>query len=78
MTDPSANLDRLAEILEHAMALQGAQRAAYLRAACGADDALRAEVKRTALELKRARVAAMSCTDDSRYLEAHRIVARAE
>ena len=44
MTDPSANLDRLAEILEHAMALQGAQRAAYLRAACGADDALRAEV----------------------------------
>lgn len=42
------------------------------------NDALRAEVKRTALELKRARVAAMSCTDDSRYLEAHRIVARAE
>lgn len=42
------------------------------------NDALRDEVKRTALELKRARVAAMSCTDDGRYIEAHRIVARAE
>lgn len=37
------------------------------------NDALRAEVKR-------ARVAAMSCADDDdgRYIEAHRIIARAE
>ena len=42
------------------------------------NDALRAEVKRATLELQRARVAAISCADDGRYIEAHRIVARAE
>jgi serine/threonine protein kinase/Tfp pilus assembly protein PilF len=44
MTEPSGQLDRVAEILEQAAALQGAHRVAYLRGACGADDSLRAEV----------------------------------
>ncbi len=42
------------------------------------NDALRDEVKRTALELKRARIAAMSCSDEGGYVAAHRMVARAE
>jgi formylglycine-generating enzyme required for sulfatase activity/tRNA A-37 threonylcarbamoyl transferase component Bud32 len=45
MTDPSGKLDRVAEILEHAAGLSGAARVAYLREACGDDDALRAEVE---------------------------------
>ncbi len=44
MTDPSGDLDRVAEILEKAAGLSGAARAAYLQEACGGDDALRAEV----------------------------------
>ena len=41
------------------------------------NDALRAEVKRSTLELQRARVAAMSC-DEGGYVAAHRVLARAE
>ncbi len=44
MTDPSGYLDHVAAILEQAAGLSGAARAAYLREACGGDDALRAEV----------------------------------
>jgi tetratricopeptide (TPR) repeat protein len=44
MTNTRDNLDRAAEIVARASALSGAERAAYLREACGDDDALRAEV----------------------------------
>ncbi|MCP3902274.1 MAG: tetratricopeptide repeat protein [Planctomycetes bacterium] len=44
MTEPSGNLERVAEILERAAGLSGAARAAYLHEACGDDDALRAEI----------------------------------
>ena len=44
MTDPSGYLDHVAAILEQAAGLSGDARAAYLREACGGDDALRAEV----------------------------------
>jgi formylglycine-generating enzyme required for sulfatase activity/tRNA A-37 threonylcarbamoyl transferase component Bud32 len=44
MTESPGNLERVGEILERAAELTGAARAAYLREACGDDDALRAEV----------------------------------
>jgi non-specific serine/threonine protein kinase/serine/threonine-protein kinase len=44
MTDIPRDLDRVAKILEQASALSGAERASFLRNACGDDDALRAEV----------------------------------
>jgi hypothetical protein len=44
MTDPSGNLDRVAELLEQAARLSGSARAAYLDEACGADGALRADI----------------------------------